>query len=48
MDKKILLVNACARQESRTLRLARKVLESMESQATEINIYKEIAEEKEN
>lgn len=43
MDKKILLVNACARQESRTLRLARKVLESMKSQATEINIYQEIA-----
>ena len=39
--RKILFVNACAREESRTLRLAKAVLDKTDGEVTEINLYDE-------
>lgn len=38
---KILFVNACVREDSRTLRLARRVLSHLEGEVTELNLEKE-------
>lgn len=38
----ILLVNACAREESRTLRLAKRVLAHLDGRVTEINLEREM------
>ena len=39
--KKILFVNACVRLQSRTLRLARRLLEGLEGEITELNLERE-------
>ena len=36
----ILLVNACVRPESRTLRLARRLLDHLGGQVTEVNLQR--------
>lgn len=41
VNRKILLINACARKESRTLPLARKVAEGLEGQVRELNLFSE-------
>ncbi len=44
MDRKILFINACVRPESRTSRLARKMLGLLKGHITEIDIANELAE----
>lgn len=41
MERSILLVNACVREESRTLRLAKRVLGHLEGAVTEIDLERE-------
>jgi FMN-dependent NADH-azoreductase len=41
MKRSILLVNACVREESRTLRLAERVLAHLDGEVTEINLERE-------
>ena len=41
MGRTILLVNACVREESRTLRLAERVLAHLDGAVTEINLERE-------
>ena len=40
-ERTVLLVNACVREESRTLRLAERVLAHMDGEVTEINLERE-------
>ena len=40
-ERSILLVNACVREESRTLRLAERVLAHLDGEVTEINLERE-------
>lgn len=41
MEKKILFVNACVRTDSRTLELSHHLLDKLEGNVTEVNLYKE-------
>ena len=41
MKKKILYINACTRPESRTAELSRCLLDNLEGEITEVNLYKE-------
>ena len=41
MERNILLVNVCVREDSRTLRLAKHVLAHLDGHVTEINMERE-------
>ena len=41
MERNILLVNACVREESRTLRLAKRILTHLDGAVTEIDLERE-------
>ena len=41
MENKILFVNACVRDDSRTLELSQYLLDRIEGEITEVNLYKE-------
>ena len=41
MANKILFINACVREESRTLELSRHLLDCIDGEITEVNLYKE-------
>ena len=41
MENKILFINACVRDDSRTAELSRHLLERLEGETAEVNLYKE-------
>ena len=41
MENKILFINACVRDESRTLELSHCLLDSLDGEMTEVNLYNE-------
>lgn len=41
MKDKILFINACVRPESRTMKLSRHLLNRLDGEITEIDLYKE-------
>ena len=41
MENKILFINACVRDNSRTAELSHHLLDKLEGEVTEINLYRE-------